>query len=162
MVGTDIGHGQLRQLLVVYVATGKERLAESDFAALDLHALQSYISKAHEAIPFERLMDRNLMLHALEKLSAGHTVEETLLHVFLLYIYLQNAEGSAHPLERGILKQKIQALIPIFARATEQGRIREEQFERNADALLHFAAQSEEVPELMLALQEEYERLSAC
>lgn len=150
---------KLQQILIAYIGLAKAELSDEQFDRLDIPSLQRYVSLLAEALPFEYLLNPILSRHGIEKLISEHKAEEAVMHVFILYIFHKTAEGSSHPLERGIIRQQILGILPIFEGAVSKGLIRTDIYDKNADALSHIADSSGDVPEILEALSCEYLRL---
>jgi len=148
-------HPKLDTLLLGYLANAKEYYSEEQCEQLAKGPLQQFLILALEAISLEDMIDRNMIRHSLDQLLSDNSLEEAVLHAFLLHSYKLSAVSS-HPLERGVIKQKVDGIIPIFKRAYDKGLIRKEIFERNVDALLHIADNTGELPAIHEALQKEY------
>lgn len=147
------------RLLVGYLANAKQYYEDAQCQELASGHLRSFLALATEAISLEDLTDKIFIRHALDKLLSKQGVEETLLHIFLLHSYKLSI-NSSHPLERGIIKQKIDAIIPRFKQAFDKDLIPEELFQRNIDALLHIAEGTSELPALHKALSAEYQKFN--
>lgn len=145
-----------QMLLATYVA-----LSHSQQSSIDIAKLQQFLNQALEAVRVEHLADKTIALHSIEQLQQ-HSVEQSLMHVFLLSSYLLAKNASAHPLEQGIIKQKINGLLPVFERATQKGLITTDCFNKNADALLHISENTVEKDAILKALANEYTRLAPC
>lgn len=154
-----ISQQQLQQVAIAMIAMAKAELTDEAFSRLHIPGIQQFVLLMAEATPVNHLTDTTLLRHALHQLANGTAVEETVMHVFTLSIYRMAAEGSNHPLERGIIRQKIIGILPIFESALNQGLITVENYDRNADALAHIAEDSEEKPVILQALAAEYARL---
>lgn len=141
-------------LLSTYVA-----LTNSQQLPVDVNKLQQFLSLALESIRLEHLADKTLALHSIEQLQK-HSVEQALMHAFLLSSYLLAKDASPHPLEQGIIKQKINGILPLFERAARQGLIASDSYNKNADALLHISENTSEKDAILQALATEYKRLS--
>jgi hypothetical protein len=146
----------LEKLITGYLANAREYLTEDNIAEFYPGRLDSYLRLSVEAIPVEHLADINLIRHAIHKLDEYSTPEETMLHTFLLYMHKLCIESSKHPLEQGIIKQKVHTTLPHFKRYFDQGLIPRNDFERNVDALMHMAEQTAELTEILSALNQEY------
>lgn len=153
-----ISAAHLKSLLTGYLAVAKSELDDEDFNALQADRLPKYIGLVHEAVPIEALLDKSLVKHAIHSLAADNSVEETIMFTFMLSIYKLTSEGSGHPLEMGIIRQKINGILPVFERAKESGLIREELFSSNADLLLSVADQSEEMQAALQMLAAGYNK----
>lgn len=154
-----INKQQLQHIAIAMISLAKAELEEQTFSQLPIPAVQQFVLLIAESVPVNHLTDSTLLRHAVHQLAAGNRVEEVVMHVFTLSIFRMSSEGSNHPLERGIIKQKIIGILPIFENAVNQGLIQAECYDRNADALLHIAENSTEVPDILEALSNEYHRL---
>lgn len=143
-------------LLSTYVA-----LANSQKADISVDTLQRFLGLALESIRIEHLADKTLALHSIEQLQQ-HSVEQALMHVFLLSSYLLAKDASEHPLEQGIIKQKINGILPLFEQAATKGLISTDSYNKNADALLHISENTSEKGAILQALANEYSRLTPC
>lgn len=148
----------LTPLLISSIGIAKAELADDEFNKLDIPALQRYTFLLAECVPVEYLIDKNLVRHGIRGLISGWPVEQTVMHVFLLYIYRLSERSSEHPLEKGVIRQQILGVLPIFESATEKGLIALDAYDRNADALAHVADDTPEVPEIFNALAVEYSK----
>jgi hypothetical protein len=149
----------LQTILINYIASAKGLLSDEQFATLDIKNLQRFCGLLSECISFEHLTDPTLARHGILQLQQYNT-EEAVMHVFLLYIYKLSVEGTNHPLERGIIRQKIIGILPIFERAAAAGLIRLEAYDKNADALAIIADNSDDIGLVHTALANEYLRLA--
>jgi hypothetical protein len=150
---------QLQHLAIAMIGIAKAELNEQDFQQLSIPGIQQFVRLYTEAVPVNHLGDATLLRHGLYQLHEGKSAEEAVMHVFTLSIYRLSAEGSNHPLERGIIRQKIIGILPIFENAVNQALITLENYDRNADALAKIAEQSPETPDILAALSAEYARL---
>lgn len=150
---------KLQQILIAYIALAKSELDDDTFKQLDIPQLQRFVSMQAEAMALEYLVDPILIRHGLEKLTAGKSAEEAVMHCFVLYIYRKVSEGNNHPLEVGIIRQQILGILPVFETALNNGHITTDSYDRNADALAHVADSTGDVPEIIEALSTEYLRL---
>ncbi len=148
----------LRPLLINYIGMAKGELSDDDFGRMDIPTLQRYVFLLAECVPVEYLVDQNLIRHGFQGLVKGWSVEQTVMHVFLLYIFKLSDRSSKHPLEKGVIRQQILGVLPIFESATQKGLIDLTAYDKNADALAHVADDTAEVPSLFTALGEEYTR----
>lgn len=148
-----------KAILINYIATAKGLLSDEQFAALDIKKLQRFCGLLTECVSLEHLTDSTLTRHGIMQLLQYNT-EEAVMHVFLLYIYKLSVECSNHPLERGIIRQKVIGILPIFERAASTGNIRLETYDRNADALAIMADNSDDIGLVHTALANEYLRLA--
>lgn len=154
-----MSHSFLQQLTITCIALAKEHYSDAEFARLDIQKLQQTLQLAQECIATENLVDVHLLRHITEQLILQNSVEETLMHSFVLFIYVLAAQGSDHPLERGIIKQKINGILPIFETGFNQGLIRADIYDKNADALAAIANNDSDKYDVLAALGEEYQRL---
>lgn len=150
---------QLQALAIAHISLAKSELSDDDFSKLDIPALQKYVLLVSECLPLDYLGDQTLIRHAVEKLTQGHSVEEVVMLNFLLYISHLMHHSSKHPLERGIIRQKILGVLPKFELAVNKGLIHPHIYDKNADALAHIADYSGDVPAILDAIMEEYQRL---
>lgn len=151
----------LKQLTITVIAIAKQHYSEEQFKQLDIPALQQSLHLISECVPVEYLAEPLLLQHVADQLIHHNSVEETVMHCFLLYIYRLSEEGSQHPLERGIVKQKINGILPIFETGVNQGLIRADIYDKNADALVSIAEAGADMFDILNALGQEYHRLSA-
>ena len=152
----------LKQLAIAVIGLAKQHYSDDDFAALDIGKLQQTMRLISECVPLPYSSDPKLLHHIADSLIRQYSPEETVMHVFLLYIFRLSSEGSNHPLERGVIRQQVIGLLPIFEAAVSKGLIRTDVYDKNADALAHIAENSGEVPDILEALSLEYHRLAAC
>ncbi len=157
----SVSQQQLHVLLTGYLSIAKSEMSDDTLAKIQPELLQKYLGLVSAAIPLNHLIDKPLIQHALHSLVDGSSVEETIMHVFMLHIFKLTQDGSGHPLERGIIKQNIMSLLPIFENAKDKKLIRDDSFSKNADALLHIAEQTTDMNDIMTALQKEYYRHAA-
>ena len=150
----------LDALLVGYLANAKDLLSEEQINAIYPGKLNTFLQLILETVPITELTDKNLIQHTLHDLGNELSVEETILHIFLLYMFKLVFFGGNHPLERGIIKQHINGMLPSFKLAFDKKLIQQESFERNVDALLHIAESTVEHLEIIEALKIEYYRYS--
>ena len=148
----------LQSLLIAYVATAKSELSTLDFQKIELNRLRNHLILLLECVPLSVLLNKVMIRHSLQQHIKGASSEENIMHSFVLYIFQLIQTGSNHPLERGIIRQKIQGILPVFAAASQRGLMVMETFEKNADALLQLADNRVENPALLAALAEEYNR----
>lgn len=156
---SEVSAKHMHMLLVAYLAIGKEILEEDMLVCLEPAKVQQYLSLASEAIAMESLMDRKLVKQALLLLVAGVPVEETILEVFSLHIFLLCEKGSRHPLERGIIRQQIIGYLPLFAGAVEKKLIPESRYQFHADYLMAIADKTGEQESAMENLRARYSAL---
>lgn len=149
-----------RQLAISIISLAKAQYSEQQFAQLNISHLQQAIPLLVECIPLDLLNDPLLLHHIADSLIQHNSVEETVMHGFVLAIYRMVDEGSEHPLERGIVKQKINGILPIFEDACLKGLIRTDIYNKNADALVAIADNAGDKHEIIAALKQEYLRLS--
>ena len=150
----------LNQLAIAVIGIAKSHYSDEAFKQLDIPRLQQTIRLISECIPTEYCVDQKLLHHIADSLIHGLSNEETVMHAFTLYIYRLVSEGSQHPLDRGIVKQKINGILPLFETGFNKGLIRADLYDRNADALAAIADNDYDVAELLSAIGAEYQRLS--
>jgi hypothetical protein len=150
-------NAQLKKLLMGYLVIAHQELNEEQYEFLQEGRLQKYIGLVFEAVAIEYLVDKVLIQHALRDLLAKRTVEETILHVFTLYIYKITTDGSGHPLERGIIRQQINGLVPRFEQAMDLGLIEPRLYEKYVGPLLHIADNSEGTDQVLALLADDYQ-----
>ena len=148
----------LKPLLINYIGIAKAELSDDAFNKLAIPQLQRYVFLLAECVPVEYLVDKALIRHGIHGLVQGWSIEQTVMHVFLLYVYKLYDRSSRHPLEKGVIRQQILGVLPIFEAATQNGLMALEAYDRNADALAHIADDTDELPALFEALGAEYER----
>lgn len=152
---TDPAH--LQQLLLGYLVAAKTQLDEKQYEAV-MALLPGYIALANEMVAIEVLVDRGIMLQAVHALAAGNSIEETLMYTFMLHVYLLMRNGTRHPLEMGIIRQKIIGLLPVFAKARDRDTIRQDIFSTNEALLMSIANKTDEMEEAVNILAAGYER----
>ena len=147
----------LQRLLVGYLVTAKTELDDAGYEKVkDL--LPGYIAVANEMVTIEVLADRSLLRHAIHAMAADHSVEETLMYTFMLHIYSLTHNSSKHPLEMGIIRQKIIALMPVFAKARDKGLIREAVFSSNEALMMSIANKTDDMAEALDTLAAGYQK----
>lgn len=147
------------QLAISIISIAKQHYSDEAFQQLSIPQLQQAIPLIVECVALDHLNDPVLLRHIADCLIQHYSVEETVMHSFLLYIYRQATLGSEHPLERGILKQKINGILPIFENACLKGLIRPDLYNKNADALVAIADNAADKYEILQAIGLEYARL---
>lgn len=147
------------QIAISVISIAKSAYSDEQFQQLDIAQLQQTIPLLVECVPLEQLNSPVFLQHIADSLIHHHSVEETVMHGFMLSVYRLVDEGSEHPLERGIIKQKINGVLPIFEEACLKGLIRPDIYNKNADALVAIADNAADKREIIAALREEYERL---
>jgi hypothetical protein len=152
---------QLNNLLLTYVSIAAEMLGEEKAQQLNIGQYQRLMVLLAECIELEHLMDKVIARHAIEQLESYQKPEQAVMHCFVLYIYRLCALSSKHPLEEGIIKQKIINILPMFEQALNKGAIECDIYDKNADALACIADQSSELEPLINALANEYMRLDS-
>lgn len=150
----------LQRLLVGYLANAKAELAADRYEDVAAR-LPAYLAAANDMVSIEVLVDRSIMRQAIHALAAGNSLEETLMFTFMLYIYRLARGSSGHPLERGIIRQKIIGLLPWFEAAAEKGLIREELGASNASVLMSIADETEDMVEALQTLAAGYEKFAS-
>jgi len=151
---------QLQSLLLNYLSIAHDQLGQKATENLGVNKFQRLLILMAETIELEYLMDKTIIHHALEQLQQSQKPEQAAMHCFVLYIYKLCITSSKHPLEEGVIKQKIINILPMFEKAVNQGLIDIENYDKNADALAHIADNSAEVPAILQALTQEYQRLT--
>jgi hypothetical protein len=149
----------LQQLLIGYLVAAKTSLDDTQYETVK-NVLPSYLALANEMVTVDVLADRGIMQQAVHSLAAGNTVEETLMYTFMLHIYLLLRNGTRHPLEMGIIRQKIIGLLPVFNRAREKGFIRDDVFSSNESLLMSIADKTEDMEEAVTILAAGYQRFA--
>lgn len=155
-----MSHALAKQLAISIISLAKAQYSEQQFAQLNVSQLQQAIPLLLECIPLDLLHDPLLLQHVADRLIHHESIEETVMHCFTLAIYRMVDEGSEHPLERGIIKQKINGILPIFESACLKGLIRADNYNKNADALVAIADNAVDKYDIISALKQEYLRLS--
>lgn len=150
----------LNSLLLTYISIATEKLGEAKTSQLDISQYQRLMVLLAECIEVEHLMDKVIAHHAIRQLEEGKSPEQAVMHCFVLYIYRLCELSSKHPLEEGIIKQKVINILPVFELALNQGKVQLEAYDRNADALAHIADKTPEVLSILQALATEYQRLA--
>lgn len=150
----------LQQLLVGYLVAAKTSLDETQYETVK-GLLPGYIALANEMVTLDVLADRSIMQQAVHAMAAGNSVEETLMYTFMLHIYLLMRNGTRHPLEMGIIRQKIIGLLPVFNRAREKQLIRDDVFTSNESLLMSIADKTDDMEEAVNILAAGYQRFSA-
>ena len=149
----------LQQLLIGYLVAAKTSLDDAQYETVK-NMLPSYLALANEMVTVEVLADRSIMQQAVHSLAAGNNIEETLMYTLMLHIYVLLRNGTRHPLEMGIIRQKIIGLLPVFNRAREKGFIRDEIFNSNESLLMSIADKTEDMEEAVNILAAGYARFT--
>jgi hypothetical protein len=160
MTESSTSSALLQRLFVGYLANCKAELDDTQFSHVQT-LLQDYLHCASNMVSIEVLMDRSIMRQAIHSLAANNTVEETVMFTFMLYIYRLTKGSSGHPLETGIIRQKIIGLLPWFEKAGEKNFIREETLASNIALLTSIADKTDEMPEALAMLASGYEKYAA-
>jgi len=147
----------LQQLLIGYLVAAKTSLDDAQYEAVK-NLLPNYIALANEMVTIDVLADRSIMQQAIHALAAGNSIEETLMYTLMLHIYVLLRNGTRHPLEMGIIRQKIIGLLPVFNRAREKGFIRDDIYASNESLLMSIADKTEEMEEAVNILAAGYAR----
>lgn len=147
----------LQRLLVGYMVTAKTELEDAGYEKVKA-LLPGYIAVANEMVTIEVLADRSLLRHAVHAMAAGHSVEETLMYTFMLHIYQLTHKSTGHPLEMGIIRQKIVGLLPVFAKARDKGMIRDDVYATNEALMMSIADKTEDMAEALDTLAAGYAR----
>lgn len=149
----------LQQLLVGYLVTAKTELDDAGYEKVKA-LLPGYIAVANEMVTIEVLADRSLLRHAIHALAAGQCIEETLMYTFMLYIYRLAKNSTGHPLEMGIIRQKIIGLLPVFAKVRDKGMIRPEIYDTNEALMMSIADKTDEMAEALDTLAAGYAKFA--
>lgn len=147
----------LQRLLVGYLIAAKTELDEAQYEKVKA-LLPGYIAVANEMVTIEVLADKGILHHAIHAMAADNSVEETLMYTFMLHIYQLTHNSTKHPLEMGIIRQKIIGLLPIFAKAKDKGLIREDVFSSNEALMMSIADKTEDMPQALDILAAGYQR----
>jgi len=147
----------LQRLLVGYLVSAKTDLDEAQYETVK-SLLPGYVVVANEMVTIEVLADKGIMRHAIHAMAAGNSVEETLMYTFMLHIFLLTHNSTKHPLEMGIIRQKIIGLLPIFAKARDKGFIRDDVFASNEALMMSIADKTEDMPQALEMLATGYAR----
>lgn len=147
----------LQRMLVGYLANAKALLDDESYQRV-YPLLPGYLAVANEMATIEVLADRPIMCHAIDSLAAGNSVEETLMYTFMFDILRLVQSGTRHPLEMGIIRQRIIGLLPVFAKACDKGQIRPEVFESNAAMMMSIADKTDEMHATLATLEAGYAR----
>lgn len=150
-------HSHLQRLLVGYLVAAKTELDDATYQQV-YALLPGYLAVANEMVAIEVLADRGMLRHAIHSLAAGNSVEETLMYTFMLNIYQLTNKSTRHPLEMGIIRQRIIALLPIFAKARDKGHIRADVFASNEAMMMAIADKSDEMEHVLAMLASGYSR----
>lgn len=150
-----------KQLLIAYLAIGRSRYSDEQLEHLHKSILPQYLRLASEAIPLATLADRSLINQALDSLIAGNSVEETVMFSFMLYIYTLVKSGKIHPLELGVIRQKVNSLIPVFTKGVTQECIRRDIFEANLALLQAICEQTEDAIDAINVLAQGYAKYAS-
>lgn len=157
-MNTPLTSRHLKSLLVAYLAVAKSELDEQGFSRLQEGQLPRYIALVQEVLPFDMLSDKSIIKHAVCSLAGDDSVEETIMFSFMLSIYKLTTGGSGHPLEMGIIRQKINGILPAFATARDNSLIREDLFVSNEALLLSIADQSKDMQNSLSILASAYKK----
>lgn len=147
----------LQRLLVGYLVAAKTELADAQYEKVKA-LLPGYIAVANEMVTIEVLVDKGIMRHAIHSMAADNSVEETLMYTFMLHIYQLTHASTKHPLEMGIIRQKIIGLLPIFAKARDKGLIRADVFSSNEALMMSIADKTDDMPQALDMLAAGYNR----
>ena len=150
----------LKTVLISYISVAAEMLGKDQVAQFDIPRYQHLVTLLAETVEAKFLMDKTLTRHAIEQMQLHDRPEQATMHCFVLYIQWLCEQSSKHPLEEGVIKQKIINILPMFELALSQNKIEVEAYDKNADALAHIADKTDEVPALLSALAQEYLRLA--
>ncbi|MCY4044640.1 MAG: hypothetical protein OXE99_06140 [Cellvibrionales bacterium] len=151
---------QFNQLAIAIIGKAKTSLPDSEFEQIAIKRIPPLVPLLAESIAIEHLLDPLMLQHTIEGLVKHESQETLLMRLFTLSIFKYYSEGSQHPLEKGIIRQKILSILPYFEKAANQGKIPLAVYDKNADALAHFADDTDTVNALLIALKKELERPS--
>lgn len=155
---SDTSHDSLLQrLLVGYLITAKTELDDAGYEQVKA-ILPGYIAVANEMVTIDVLADRSLLRQAIHAMAAGHNVEETLMYTFALYIYTLTHKSTGHPLEMGIIRQKIIGLLSVFAKARDKGLIRADVYNSNEALVMSIADKTDDMVDALNTLAAGYEK----
>ncbi len=154
----NIHKDNFQKIAVAALATAKKDLSDVDFTRIDISQLKQVIPLLAESIPFEHLLDPSIIKHLNNGLANQQSNVSLLMRLFVLSIFKLYAQGTQHPLEKGIIRQKILSILPLFEKAAQSGKIPLDDYDKNADALAHFADDTGEIDALLKALQKELYR----
>jgi hypothetical protein len=146
----------LQRLLVGYLVTAKTELDTDAYERIQAALLPRYVITANDMVTIDVLLDKSLVKQAIHALAAGNSVEETLMYTFMLHIYLLTHNSTRHPLEMGIIRQKIIGLLPVFADASNKGLIRAEIFASNEALIMSIADKTDNMAEALAMLATGY------
>lgn len=149
----------LPRVLVAYSVVAKTEMTEVA-AAVVTPQLPIFLKQANDMVSLEVLLDPVIVRQALHALSEDNTVEESLMFTFMLYIARLLKASSGHPLEVGIIRQKIIGMVPMFEAATARGLLRQDVFDSNAALLLAIADKTEDAEAALTTLLAGYEHYS--
>jgi hypothetical protein len=147
----------LQRLLVGYLVAAKTELTDQQYEHVK-SLLPGYIAVANEMVTIEVLADKSIMRHAIHSMAAENSVEETLMYTFMLHIFQLTHNSTRHPLEMGIIRQKIIGLLPIFAKARDKNLIRADVFSSNESLMMSIADKTDDMPEALAMLEAGYKR----
>jgi hypothetical protein len=147
----------LQRLLVGYLVAAKTELDDVQYEKVKA-LLPGYIVVANEMVTIEVLADKGIMRHAIHSMAADNSVEETLMYTLMLHIFQLTNNSTKHPLEMGIIRQKIIGLLPIFAKARDKGFIRADVYESNESLMMSIANKTEDMPQALAMLATGYEK----
>ena len=133
-----------QQLLIGFLAVAKHELSDEDFNAVQSNLTRT-VGLALEIIPLESLTDPDLIRGIIRSLHQGRTIEDTLFRAFSFHIAKLISNSSKHPLEIGIIKQKISGVLPIFEGAVETNKISKALYERLAPPLTQVTNRNESI-----------------
>lgn len=133
---------------------------ETSAAERAIPQIPVFLGQANNMVSLEVLVDPAIVRQAIQSLGAGNNVEETLMFTFMLYIARLLQKSSGHPLEVGIIRQKIIGMVPMFEQAAQKQLIREEMYSSNAAMLMAIADKTEDAESALQTLLAGYERFS--
>lgn len=147
----------LQRLLVGYLVAAKTELDDAHYEAVKA-LLPGYLAVAHEMVSIEVLAEKAILRHAIHYLATSNSVEETLMYTFMLDIYRLIRNGTRHPLEMGIVRQRIIGLLPVFAKARDKGLIRDEVYASNEALMMSIADKTQDMPQALELLATGYSK----
>lgn len=149
----------LNKLAVAYAHRASTDLSPEQ-AEIVIPTLPVFLGQANNMVSLDVLVDPAIVGQAVQSLGAGNSVEETLMFTFMLYVARLLRQSSGHPLEVGIIRQKIIGIVPMFEQAAANGLIRDEIYQSNASLMMAIADKTEDAESALHTLLAGYERFS--
>lgn len=149
----------LNKLAVAYAHRASTDLT-AEQAELAIPKLPVFLAQANNMVSLEVLVDPAIVGQAVQSLGAGNSIEETLMFTFMLYVARLLKQSSGHPLEVGIIRQKIIGIVPMFEQAASNELIRDEIYQSNASLMMAIADKTEDAENALQTLLAGYERFS--